>query len=58
MARIPLAATIVVTAMVTAVLVGSASAAAASSPVPSNRGWITGGAGSDGDSDEAAGLRS
>lgn len=49
MARIPLAATIVVTVMVTAVLVGSASTAAASSPAPGNRGWIVGDPGRDGD---------
>jgi hypothetical protein len=43
MARIPLAASVVVTAMVTAVLAGSA----ATSPVPGNRGWIVGDPGSD-----------
>jgi hypothetical protein len=47
MARIPLATTIVVTTMVSAILVGSASVAAASSPVPTNRGWITGGSSDD-----------
>jgi hypothetical protein len=47
MARIPLATTIVVTTMVSAILVGPASVAAASSPVPSNRGWITGGSSDD-----------
>ncbi len=49
MARIPLVASIVVTAMVTVVLAGSASIAAASSPVPSNRGWLVGDTDSDGD---------
>ena len=43
MARIPLAATLVVTAMVTALCVGSAATAAASSSVPTNRGWIAAG---------------
>jgi hypothetical protein len=51
MARIPLAATVVVTAMVTVVLAGSAATAAASAAVPSNRGWIAGGTGSDGEPD-------
>ncbi len=37
--------------MVTAAFVGSASAAAASSSMSDNRGWLTGGAGSDGEPD-------
>jgi hypothetical protein len=49
MARIPFGTSVVVTAMVTVVRVGSASIAATSSPVPSNRGWIVGDPGPDGD---------
>ncbi len=41
MARTAFAGTIVVATMVTAVVVGSASAATASTTLSANRGWVT-----------------